>query len=150
MNEPMKVHAQYGISRGGRGGGGYRGSEEGLAGRVGGQIQHGVCGRLGGQGQRSQGVHDQVEPQHLDGGQGRLLDCDSPNAGRTDCHDVDGKLQQQEAWLSVQHLQTVKTDETELGVLASSTGTSGDMGCHHDCVQAGMIHRPTEQRLHNI
>lgn len=36
--------------------------------------QQGLCWRLGGESQRSEGVHDEVDPQHLHGFQRRVLE----------------------------------------------------------------------------
>lgn len=47
--------------------------DEGLVAAVGFTQQQGLCGRFGGQSKRRQGVHDEVDPQHLDGLQGRVL-----------------------------------------------------------------------------
>lgn len=74
--------------------GAHRGCEEGLAGGVGGQVQHGVSGLLGGQSQGGEGVHDQVEPQHLNCCQRGLLDCNRAYACRADRHNVHSQLQQ--------------------------------------------------------
>lgn len=49
--------------------------DEGLVAAVRLPQQQGLCGRLGGQGQRGEGVHDQVDPQHLHGFQWRVLDA---------------------------------------------------------------------------
>lgn len=76
------------------------GGEEGLAGGVGGEVQHGVGGLLSGQSQRCQGVHDQVEPQHLNCCQRGLLECDSPNACCAHSHNVDRQLQRTQTDLS--------------------------------------------------
>ena len=72
----------------------HRGGEEGLAGGVGGEVQHGVGGLLCGQSQGGKGVHDEVEPQHLHCCQGGLLDCNGTNARRADSHYVHRQLQQ--------------------------------------------------------
>lgn len=72
----------------------HRGGEEGLAGGIGGEVQHGVSRLLGGQSQGGKGVHDEIEPQHLHRCQGGLLDCNGTNARRADCHYVHRQLQQ--------------------------------------------------------
>ena len=70
----------------------YRGGEEGLLGGVWGEVQHGICGGFRGQRQRSQAVHDQVDPQHLDRAERALLQS---HCSRDSCchgHDVHDQL----------------------------------------------------------
>ena len=90
----MHMHGACVQAWGGAGAGANRRGEEGLAGGVGGQVQHGVSGLLGGQSQGGKGVHDQVEPQHLNCCQRGLLNCNRAYACRADCHDVHRQLQQ--------------------------------------------------------
>lgn len=44
----------------------------------------------------SKGVHDEVDPKHLDAGEGRLFEDDAPHEGHEDGHDVDGDLEGKE------------------------------------------------------
>ena len=44
---------------------GHGAGDEGLVASVGPPLQQALRGRLGGQGQRGEGVHDEVHPQHL-------------------------------------------------------------------------------------
>lgn len=74
--------------------GAHCGGEEGLAGGVGGEVQHGVRRLLSGQSQGGKGVHDQVEPQHLNRCQRGFLHCNGAYARRADCHNVHRQLQQ--------------------------------------------------------
>ena len=74
--------------------GAHCGGEEGLAGRVGRKVQHGVGGLLGGQCKGGKGVHDQVEPEHLNRCQRGLLECNRAYACRADRHNIHRQLQQ--------------------------------------------------------
>ena len=51
---------------------------------------------FGGQSQRSQSVHDQVDPEHLDSLERRVLDETSADEGHSHGHDVDSQLELQE------------------------------------------------------
>jgi len=55
-----------------------------------------VTGGLGGEGQRGEGVHDEVDPQHLDGIEGGLAEDGATHEGHNQGHEVDGQLELKE------------------------------------------------------
>jgi hypothetical protein len=78
-----------------------------LSARVGHAVEQVVGGRLGGEGEGGQRVHDEVDPEHLDGGQRRLLDDHCAEEGHEDGHDVDRQLELQELADAVEDVAAV-------------------------------------------
>ena len=70
-------------------------------------FQQFVNRRLSRQSQGSQCVHDQVDPKHLDGSEGRLLQDDCSGEGHHDSHAVDSQLELKELSDAVEDVSTV-------------------------------------------
>ena len=63
---------------------------------VGFSLEEFVAGGLGGEGEGGEGIHDEVDPQHLDGIEGRFPQDGSSHEGHHQGHKVDGQLELQE------------------------------------------------------
>ena len=97
-----------------------------------GTLQHALDGRLRGQGQRSQSVHDQVDPEHLERGQDGHLEEGSTDQSDDDSHHVDSELELEEFFDGVVYITAPKdgTDDRVEVVIQKDDVTSftGDFG----------------------
>lgn len=74
---------------------------------IGHSLQQFVYWGLSGQSQSSKRIHDQVDPEHLNGSQRRLLEDDSASEGHHYGHTVDGQLELKELSDAVENVTAV-------------------------------------------
>lgn len=74
---------------------------------IGSTLQQFVTGRLGGQREGGEGVHYEIDPEHLNGIQRRVLQHDSSNQGHEDCDHIGRQLELDELPYAVVDVSSV-------------------------------------------